>query len=232
MAGKNGKREKIYQQITDQVVHYIRSGTLKPGDKLPALSDMAHDFGVSRAAMREAFSALQGMGLVSMRHGEGTFVAKLDLQMDVLEPMNAALLLGMGDLKQLHQVRKILEVAACRLAAEHHSAEELQEISSALWGIEMSDSHSEAFATVDWRYHLAIAAASHNSILLNLLSTLSASMQSVTMWIENENLTEDRLDWYQKIYESIQARDAVRAGMNMENYLDSIWFIFTQNKGE
>src|SRR5688500_14002387 len=83
-------KERLYQEIVDQIQHQIVSGALKPGDQIPAERDLAERFGVSRTAVREAIKSLTEKGLIEVFVGRGTFVT--DLSTDrVVESMTLLL---------------------------------------------------------------------------------------------------------------------------------------------
>ena len=77
MEYKSIRPKKIYEEISDLILSMIREGTLKPGDKLLSVHQLAEQFGVGRSAVREALSAVRAMGLIEMRQGEGTYVKKI-----------------------------------------------------------------------------------------------------------------------------------------------------------
>ena len=70
-------KERLYQEIVDQIQQQILSGALKPGDQIPAERDLAERFGVSRTAVREAIKSLTEKGLIEVFVGRGTFVTNL-----------------------------------------------------------------------------------------------------------------------------------------------------------
>ena len=74
MTYKKIKPKKIYEEVSEELYEMIRSGTLKPGDKLDSIQQLAENFQVGRPAIREALSALSSMGLIEIKQGEGTFV--------------------------------------------------------------------------------------------------------------------------------------------------------------
>ena len=72
--------KRIYRSIIEQFVGFIKDGKLVPGQKLPSERTLAGMFNVSRASMREAFSAMEVIGLIEVRPGEGTFQPTLILR--------------------------------------------------------------------------------------------------------------------------------------------------------
>jgi GntR family transcriptional repressor for pyruvate dehydrogenase complex len=156
----------------------IESGALQPGDKLPSQKELAEGFGVSRATVREAFSSLQGMGLIELRHGTGTFVSDSNMDKRLYAPMQAALLIGRNDLVKLHEVRTILEAGASRWAAVNRTSEAYEEIAVAITEFEWA-SNDEDRVQADVRFHQAIAAATDNPVIENLLTALTDALADV-----------------------------------------------------
>ena len=73
------KSTRIYEEIVRQVKAMIAEGRLKSGDRLPPERDLAEKFVVSRTSVREALRALESLGLVEIRPGEGTFVREVSV---------------------------------------------------------------------------------------------------------------------------------------------------------
>ncbi|MGH8167925.1 MAG: FadR/GntR family transcriptional regulator, partial [Woeseiaceae bacterium] len=72
------KRQALPEQIVRQLIGLVRSGALKPGDRLPAERALADELGVGRPTLREALRALQLLGILDIRHGGGVFVSELE----------------------------------------------------------------------------------------------------------------------------------------------------------
>ena len=110
------KIKKIYEEVIEQVKKLIIDGKLQPGDKLLSERELAEKLGVSRASVREAFSALEMMGIITIRPGEGSFVRQVSYE-EMLEPLSFLLQVDIDNVMQLLEVRKILEVEVATLAA-------------------------------------------------------------------------------------------------------------------
>lgn len=222
---------KIYEQVAEEIVRMIETGQLSPGDRLPPLRELAKQFGVSRATVREAFSALQGMGLIALRHGEGTFVQQIDLQTMVQEPMNAALLLGRNELLQLHEIREMLETGACRLAVRRALPEDLLAVEEALNSL-LREEESELLPQLDFLFHLSIAQAGQNIVLINLMQILEETIKSLTRVQISRIPLPLVLKDYQHIAQSLRERDELRAEIAMKGYLQRVQEMILQLKKE
>ena len=113
-------KERLYQEIVDQIQQQILSGALKPGDQIPAERDLAERFGVSRTAVREAIKSLTEKGLIEVFVGRGTFVTSLSPDR-VVESMTLLLRNEPHGVDSLQEARGLLEGPAARWAAERRS---------------------------------------------------------------------------------------------------------------
>ena len=111
------RTRKIYEQIVDQIGQLVAQGQLQPGDRLPSERELVERFQVSRASIREALSALEMMGLIEVRSGEGTFIRQVNIE-SVVTPLAWMLFIEKDTDLELYEARKILEVQAAGLAAE------------------------------------------------------------------------------------------------------------------
>lgn len=226
MTNKRIKTKKIYEEVTDSLVEMIKSGELKPGDRLDSVEQLAEIFDVSRSAVREALSGMRAMGLIVMRQGEGTFVTKFDASNFTL-PVNAALLMKKEDIREIYEVRKILEVGAAKSAAVYHKEEDLIALQEAINEMEKAKNNGEIGEEADMRFHMAIANATHNDILINLMRSVSEVMLSVLretrqVLIYTEKKTVSLINEHQLIYDAIKNREPEKAYQYMLEHLTNV----------
>lgn len=65
----------VYRQIMDQIKYYIASGTLKSGDQLPSIRELAQTLSINPTTAVKAYSELEHESVIEMKHGKGAFVA-------------------------------------------------------------------------------------------------------------------------------------------------------------
>ncbi|MGM0975440.1 MAG: FadR/GntR family transcriptional regulator [Bacillota bacterium] len=220
------KPRKIYEEVAEAIMDMIKAGDLKPGDKLDSVQQLAEKFQVGRSAVREALSALRAMGLVEMHQGEGTYVREFNSNMLKL-PVQIAVLMKKDDVKNLLEVRRILEVGAVEAAASRRTAEQLSEIKEALE--KMKNANDEELGEeADFRFHMAIARASQNDLLISLMNNVSEMMfttmrETRRLWLYSEKSTLGRLTLeHASIYEAIVQRDGARAQKLLLQHLQSV----------
>ena len=121
------KSTRIYEEIVRQVKAMIAEGRLKGGDRLPPERDLAEKFVVSRTSVREALRALESLGLVEIRPGEGTFVREVSVEA-LIEPLALLMVSQREAIGELFEARRLLEPALAALAASRATPEEIQEM--------------------------------------------------------------------------------------------------------
>ena len=178
------RSSRLYEQIVQQVEESIVKGTLKPGDQLPPERELAEEFGVSRTAVREAVKALREKGLVEAYPGRGTFITdgtshairqSLDRIAKIGQPEGSAF---------LAEVRAILEPEIAALAAVRASEQELASMREPISVMDEAREDPDAFIEADLDFHLALAEAAANPLILSLIDSIVALLreQARALW--------------------------------------------------
>ena len=220
------KAKKVYREIVDQIREMIQRGELKPGERLMAERDLAEQMQVGRPAVREAFRALEAMGIIEIRTGEGTFIRRADSQ-PFLENLALLLMTEKDTVKELLELRIIVEVESAGLAAVRHTAKDIKNMEVVLKQMETDLVAGELGDRADFQFHYAIAVGSGNTLLVKLLQTISETMQNGLQYAR-ENLyrapgTPRRLlQEHQAIYRAIKNGDVPGARQSMYEHLDRV----------
>ncbi|QDI91598.1 FadR family transcriptional regulator [Salicibibacter halophilus] len=217
------RTKKVYEEVAESLIDRIKKGTLTSGDKLDSVEQLAKSFEVGRPAIREALSGLRTMGIVEMRQGEGTYVRTFDASKFTL-PVTTAFLMKQEDVKELYEMRKILEVGAAGLAAKHHQVEDLLPIQNALDKMKNTKGDDELAEIADLDFHLAIAKATHNQMLIYLMSSVSEMMaetirETRRLLLYSEGRSEVLFDEHTLIFNAIKRRRPEQAEQYMYDHL-------------
>lgn len=168
---------RLYEQIVMQIEESISLGKLKPGNQLPAERELAQQFGVSRTAVREAVKTLCEKGLVEAYSGRGTFVTagksqsarhSLHWLVNSADPQNA---------RYVTELREILEPELTTLAATKIEEQQLDMMREAIEVMDRSMQDPEAYIEADLDFHLALAEAAGNPLILALLDSIVAVLR-------------------------------------------------------
>ncbi|WP_026326580.1 FadR/GntR family transcriptional regulator [Paenibacillus ginsengihumi] len=215
---------KIYEAIAEQIKDMIVGGDLKPGDKLPSTKELSERFQVGRSTVREALSALKAMGLVEIRQGEGSYVRSIEYK-DVELPQYDAVLMSRETVLELIEARKALEISNAALAAEKRSDEDLAKFEAVLQRMREHIGDEEEGERSDMAFHLVLAEATHNSIMVRLIESISAQMQTairqtrrLQMYASRE-VSSQLLAEHRAIYEAVKAGDPAAAQECMREHL-------------
>jgi GntR family transcriptional repressor for pyruvate dehydrogenase complex len=214
---------RLYEQIVHQIEDSICKGTLKPGDQLPAEPELAQQFSVSRTAVREAIKVLREKGLVEPYSGKGTFVTNgtsqsirqsLDLMIKIGQPESSA---------RLVEVREILEPEIAALAATRVDAQHLSAMRDAIAVMDGALDQADAFIEADNDFHLALAEAAANPLILSLIDSIVGLLREQRMEIFRSNKGGARGQFHHKrILEAIERRDPEAAREAMRSHLQQV----------
>ncbi len=245
------QNRRLYQQIADQLRGMIESGEFPPGSYLPAERELSQQFGVSRTSLREALIALEVIGLVRVKVGDGVQVLEaaagagkagvlaqaahsapweLDPELSVEPDFDAEV-----PPFSLLQARRLVEPEAAALAAQNASEEELAGIREAY---EQNVADNEAGSTThpgDRLLHVRIADASGNPAYALLIRHLlghkyGAMFQRLQQLYTPRDMPHRSEDEHRAIVGAIHARDAAAARRAMRTHLDSVIRIFSREK--
>jgi GntR family transcriptional repressor for pyruvate dehydrogenase complex/GntR family transcriptional activator of glc operon len=207
----------ISQEISYRLERLILDGGLAPEQKIPSERQLAARLGVSRAVIREALHELQGRGVIETRHGKGSFVASMVPGASDLNEQSPLMHLFEGHPRTLYdllEVREQLEGQAACLAAQRATRLDRHRITKAFRALEDTDPLSNA--RPDHGFHLAIVEASHNPILVHVLSGLKNMMlltvqASVANLNPREEMRKKIVRQHRQLYEAVISGKAAAA---------------------
>lgn len=224
----------LHGQVAHEIGRRIVSGSIGEGDFLPREAELSEQFSVSRQAVREALKVLAAKGLVKSRRRTGTLVTPRGswnlLDPDVLEwhPRGALTPEFLSDLVEL---RRLIEPAAAAYAASRGLPDKIAAIGAALDEMRRADTASDAFFSADARFHVAIFAASGNT-LIDRLSTILGPVMRVSFPIHYHGaaalvgstdgiraVVDSSIAVHAAVYDAIVRGDAEGARQAMESLL-------------
>ncbi len=217
------KTSRLYEQIVQQVEDSILKGQLKPGDQLPAERDLAQRFGVSRTAVREAVKTLREKGLVEAYSGRGTFVTNGTSQsmrqsLDLMIRINPQ-----EGLVNLAELRLILEPEIAGLAARRIEEQLVTTMREAVAVMDRNLRDPDAYVEADLDFHLALAEAAGNPLILSLLDSIVGLLREQRSRIFNVDGGPERGQFHHKrILAAIEQRDPEAARDAMRAHLKQV----------
>ena len=220
------KRHTLAQGVVEQISGSIKSGVLKPGDKLPTESAIMEQHGVSRTVVREAISHLQAAGLVQTRHGIGTFVLEKPRGNSGLG-IDAESIVTVRDVLAILELRISMETETAGLAATRRSEEQVAELAQALGDMGQAMEQGTASVEADRRFHLVIAKATGNRYFVDILGQLGQAIIPRAR-VNTANLADRPADYLERvhrehedIFRAIQRQDPEAARAAMRTHLSN-----------
>ena len=170
------RRARLGEQLAGHLTDLIVDGTLAPAQPLPTERELARQFSVSVGVVREAIRSLAAIGLVEVRHGVGTFINTRE-RWNTATPMLLLVRSEPNSVLDVHDLRVPLEMAAVEWAAKRATAADLAGVAATLESMREGLRQPEEFIAADLAFHLALARATHNRILLAVLQPLIEPLQ-------------------------------------------------------
>jgi GntR family transcriptional repressor for pyruvate dehydrogenase complex len=217
------RTSRLYEQIVQQIEDSILKGTLKTGDQLPAERDLAQRFGVSRTAVREAVKALREKGLVEAYSGRGTFITDGTSQA-VRQSLDLMVKIGQPEGSQyLAELRAILEPEIAALAAARAQESDMTTMREAVAVMDRAGRDPDAYIEADLDFHLSLAEAAANPLILSLIDSIVGLLREQRMKIFKVEGGPERGQFHHKrILEAMEQRDPEKARDAMRAHLDQV----------
>jgi GntR family transcriptional repressor for pyruvate dehydrogenase complex len=226
------KSTRIYEEIVRQIKGMISEGKLKSGDQLPPERELAEKFTVSRASVREALRALEGLGLIEIRQGEGTFVKEVSIE-SLVEPLALVILNQREAVTELFEARRLLEPAIASLAARRATSDEIHEMERILEEQAAEVAQGKTGLAQDAAFHASIAASAHNRAItriINALMDLLTQSREESLQIPGRP-TRSHQD-HRRILGAIRRRDEAAAHKAMLDHVIAVEELLSGRHGE
>jgi GntR family transcriptional repressor for pyruvate dehydrogenase complex len=205
--------------VAKRLLDHFMSGDIEPGTRLPPERQLAASLGIGRSAVREALAALEILGIVDVRPGSGTYLRGSASEL-LPETLNWGLMLGAPRTSELIAVRGQLEVFAASLAAGTITAAQLREVGRQVEIMRESIDDRSRFIEADLKFHLQIARATGNQVLLDLLQSIRSLLR---VWVERGLQTredaERALEEHAAVYEALLTRDPAVVETAMRDHM-------------
>lgn len=199
--------------LTDRAITKIKdlivAGEFGPGDRLPKETELAERLGLSRNSLREAVRALTLIGVLEPRQGDGTYVTSLEPDLLLAGTSFVSDLLTGSTLRELYEVRRILEPVATALATPRLTDEDFAALEESLERMQTAET-TQAFIDADVDFHHVIVSACGNATLASLIHNLSGGMLRARIWraIHERGAVESTQRLHHDIYHALLQRDA------------------------
>jgi len=228
-------KTKLSHMVLNNFKKVLIDGTLKPGDKLPPLSELANQMEVGISSVREAVKMLEGLGILESRQGDGTFVID-DLENDAFDMLSLQLMLMPRSNDGLVGFRRMYETAYTYMAMQNATAEDFEILESLVADQESRAKYTHLGASDERDFHFAILNCTHNPYVIRIghslvelfLSTIPESgvlLSELSMTNDHRNILEAMRSKDNKRLDSVLEKSFSGWGQRLsgENYEEEIY---------
>jgi GntR family transcriptional regulator, transcriptional repressor for pyruvate dehydrogenase complex len=222
------KRETLAERLLIQLRRQILSGALAPGQRIPSEQDISLAFGVGRTTVREALGGLVASGFATRQRHR---LVVTDHALLGAEDVNMATLAARISVRDVYETRKLFEVKAVELAAEHWNGDDLLAIRDIL--DDMRTAEVTAFHEADVSFHVTLVRLSKNAALIEsfersrdlffkLPNYWRVFSQPSRRARQRDALHGAKFEHYDRVLKAVEARDPIAAGQAMFDHLTAV----------
>lgn len=208
----------LNRAIQDYIKRTITENRMQPGDMLPPEGQIAQELGVSRGSVREAIKALESLGIVEVRHGNGVFVRAFNFD-SFLAFLSYGLAFDHSRIAEILQIRKWLELAAIGEAIQRITPGEIAQIAALLERWREKAAAGQPTSDEDRAFHRMLYGSLGNQSLNALLDTFwlvfhAVPVRSITTDLQPTTTLQDHCE----ILEALRQRDAALARQRIQDH--------------
>lgn len=210
-------RSSLVKQIVEQLAKRVEAGDWKVGERIPPEPELVEQLGVSRNTLREAVQALIHTGMLEARQGDGTYVRSSS-------EFGAAMQrrLQRSAVFEILEVRYGLEREIARLAAMRRSSSDLANIREKLEQAYHVFQDVDAYVRADVAFHIAIAEATKNSVMIDLYKHMTESIHlSVNSTVDLTGHIQTQFKTHAELVEAISIQDPDAAEAAVRNVIEA-----------
>jgi GntR family transcriptional regulator, transcriptional repressor for pyruvate dehydrogenase complex len=209
-------RSRLYEQVADQISTWIAENGLLPGDRLPPERELAQRLGVSRATLSQALVALEVIGVVVVRHGDGTVLTERARTGPVIEAIRA----HADRLPEIIEARDALESKLAALAASRRTDADLAAIRAALEEMERDIDAGGRGVDADEQFHGAITAAARSELLTQMMAAIHDLIRETRLEsLSQPGRPRESLAGHRRVADAIAAGDPEAAAQAMHEHV-------------
>jgi GntR family transcriptional repressor for pyruvate dehydrogenase complex len=216
------RKTRVSEEIIGQVRDLITSGRLKVGDRLPAERELATTLQVGRSTVREAIRAMESLGILEARPGEGTFLVSNPSEQRP-DPVTANAFKSWENQRKLFEVRMVIEPDLAALAARRASFEQIVNMRNILEEQDALVKRGETGIKSDTAFHFLLAEAAGNDVLVRIMDSLMSLLHETReATLHTGGRSVRSMKQHRTILRAIEARDPVAAERRMREHISEM----------
>lgn len=219
------EKQRVAEEIVEQLRSLILTGQYKVGDKLPPERELAKKLGVNRASLREALKKLEHLGLVRIRQGDGTRVTNFMETAGIelvrhLVPQAGAGAIDAELTKDVLEFRRVIGREMARLATDRATDSDRAQLVRIADEARSTELSAADLFRLDFEFYVALTAATQNRVMVLLINTVRDAVAQYGPLLAHLTVTRDQvIEHHRAILKAIEAGDATAAADIADRYL-------------
>ncbi|MET1060643.1 MAG: FCD domain-containing protein [Nocardioides sp.] len=210
------QRTRLYEQVAEQISSWIAENGLRAGDRLPPERELATRLGVSRATLSQALVALEVVGVVAVRHGDGTVLTDKAGTARITDAIRA----HADRMPEVIEARDAMETKLAALAAVRRTDADIAAMTTALDEMERDIEAGGRGVHADEHFHGAVTAAAYSPLLAQMMETIRELVVETRLEsLSQPGRPRDSLAGHRRIADAIIAGDAAAASSAMHEHV-------------
>jgi GntR family transcriptional repressor for pyruvate dehydrogenase complex len=212
-------RPRLYEQVAQQILGWVRETGLRVGDRLPPERELASRLGVSRATVSQALVAMEVIGVVAVRHGDGAVLVESSGTTKVVD----ALRRHAQRLPEIIEARDALESKLAGLAAVRRTEEDLVRIDEALAVMAADIASGGRGVEGDEQFHAAVTEAGHSALLQRMMGEIADLVEETRIEsLSQPDRPSESLEGHRRIAAAIRDGNAAAAAAAMSDHVERV----------
>lgn len=213
------QRPRLYEQVAQQITEWIDANGLSAGDRLPPERELAAQLGVSRATVSQALVALEVVGVVTVRHGDGAILSDMLGGSRIVEAIRD----HAQRIPDVIDARDALETKIASLAAVRRTHADLERIDRALGTMAAEIEAGGRGDQGDAQFHDAVTQAAHSPLLAQMMTEISGLIAETRIEsLGQPGRPRDSLLAHRRVAEAIRAGDSAEAARAMHDHIEQV----------
>ena len=213
------EKPNLHTEVTTRLAKMIASS--QPGTRLPSERELTETLGVSRSTIREGIRSLAFLGAVQVRQGDGIYVSKLE-ETTVERLIGLGVLIQRSSVHEVIQARQLLEVEVAKTAASNHHEQDVVRLQAIMKEMAVRTPHPSEASRLDLEFHVAIAKASHNSVLVFFIQGMRSLFQIwMSKAVNKKSVADEIVEEHNAIVAALLNRNPEEAGAKMSYHLEN-----------
>jgi GntR family transcriptional repressor for pyruvate dehydrogenase complex len=216
------ERQRVAEEVAEQLRSLILKGQYRPGDKLPPERQLAKDLGVNRGSLREALKKLEHQGLILIRQGDGTRVQNF-METGGIDLMSHLVMAQQGHvdlLRDILEFRRIYGREVARLAAERAGADDRARLAEIAARAEAPGLSPAELLAIDFDFYVALTQATKNRAFTLLINTTRQAVMAFAPFFAGAGVSTATMRGHHRaLLDALGAKDSAAAARVADDYM-------------